>query len=47
MEELQKLLVFLQISNSEEVQNETGRRMDSGLSSSRCLLQLCILKAVI
>jgi hypothetical protein len=30
MEELQKLLVFLQISNSEEVQNETGRRMDSG-----------------
>uniref|UniRef100_A0A0E0A429 4-coumarate--CoA ligase n=1 Tax=Oryza glumipatula TaxID=40148 RepID=A0A0E0A429_9ORYZ len=30
VEELQKLLVFLQISNSEEVQNETGRRMDSG-----------------
>uniref|UniRef100_A0A0E0A420 4-coumarate--CoA ligase n=1 Tax=Oryza glumipatula TaxID=40148 RepID=A0A0E0A420_9ORYZ len=29
LEELQKLLVFLQISNSEEVQNETGRRMDS------------------
>uniref|UniRef100_A0A0E0A427 4-coumarate--CoA ligase n=1 Tax=Oryza glumipatula TaxID=40148 RepID=A0A0E0A427_9ORYZ len=27
---LMKLLVFLQISNSEEVQNETGRRMDSG-----------------